>query len=270
MKKLEFHPLLKDVPLMPLHERDALATNIEKKGQLFPIVILNGMIIDGRNRYLACLSRNLEPKTIELSSSDPRGYVESVNYFRKHWTAQERSHFAALMSIESTEGRPGKTSSNELVTQTKAAEIMGVSVSSVKREKAKITGRKSNDKDRAGSVVGVGETDILGNKITAGAAPYWRRKSEVKEIINQIHAIQRKIETIPKDDPMYANVGLSGVTGDLKSAVNRLMAAVPAYLCPYCKGIKPDECKACHSRGVVSKYFWDTAVPKEMKPEMPF
>ena len=58
--------------------------------------------------------------------------------------------------------------------------------------------------------------------------------------------------------------------GSLNDVVGRLRTAIPAHVCPYCKGVKPDGCKACKGRGVVSKYFWDTAVPKEMKPDQPF
>ncbi len=117
-----------------------------------------------------------------------------------------------------------------------------------------------------------GEEAVLDNAgiaVPATALPYWNRKSEVNEIINAVHAIKRKIEAIPKDDPMYANVGLSGVVGDLKSAINRITGAVPAHVCPYCKG-NANGCKPCHGRGVISEFFWKTAVPQEMKPEMPF
>ncbi len=268
MKKLEFHTSLKDVPMMPLHERDALATNIKKCGQIVPIVLLNGKIIDGRNRYLACISRNIEPKAVDIVlSDDPRDYVESMNYFRKHWTTDERKHFAALMSMESTEGRPKKTSSNDLVTQEKAAKMMGVSVSSVKRAKAEIQGKnEKKTKPVQGSNGAETVLDSAGIAVPATALPYWDRKSEVQEIINQINSIKRKMNDV-QNDPMYCEVGVNGVLGSLNDVVGRLRAAIPAHVCPYCKG---EGCKNCKERGVVSKYFWDTAVPKEMKPEMPF
>ncbi len=271
MKKLEFHPSLKEVPMMPLHERDALATNIEKQGQIVPIVLLNGKVIDGRNRYLACLSRSIEPKTVDIVlSDDPRDYVESMNYFRKHWTTGERAHFAAMMSLDSTEGRHKTTTSNDVVTESKAAEVMNVSVPSVQRAKAKI--RCKNEKKTKPVQRGNGETvemDSGGKVIPSTALPYWRRKNEVQEIINQINSIKRKMNDA-QSDPMYCEVGVNGVLSSLNDVVGRLRAAIPAHVCPYCKGEKPVGCKACKSRGVVSKYFWDTAVPKEMKPEQPF
>ncbi len=112
-------------------------------------------------------------------------------------------------------------------------------------------------------------TDVQGVVIPDASLPYWSRKTEITEIINQIHSIKRKVEAIPKDDPLYANAGLSGVVGDLKSAINRLTGAVPAHVCPYCKGTVAN-CRQCRGTGVMSEYVWKTAVPKEMKPEMPF
>jgi hypothetical protein len=283
MKKLEFHESLKDIPLMPLHERDALADDIAKHKQLFPIILLGGKIIDGRNRYLACLSRNIEPKTIELNPVDTGSFIASANYFRKHWTTQERSHFAAMMSLSSEIGNPETSVETNApngairgvepqITQEKAAEVMGVSRRSVQRAKSKIKGTDKKTASKVSKQQGVDKDvrDANGVPLPEAALPYWNRKTEVTEIINQIHAAKRKVEGIPKDDPLYANVGLSGVVSDLKSAVNRLTAAIPAYVCPYCKGVKPDKCKPCKGKGVVSKYFWDTAVPKEMKPERPF
>jgi hypothetical protein len=113
------------------------------------------------------------------------------------------------------------------------------------------------------------EVDSGGIVVPTTALPFWSRKSEVTDLINQIHAIKRKVEAIPKDDPLYANAGLSGVAADLKSAVGRLTGAIPAHVCPYCNGVK-EKCRECHSTGVMSEYVWKHAVPKEMKPEQPF
>jgi hypothetical protein len=110
----------------------------------------------------------------------------------------------------------------------------------------------------------------MGNRVPEPALSYWERKVEVEETISQINAIKKKIRAISEDDPMYANVGLQGVIGDLNSATSRLVAAIPAHVCPYCKGLKPEKCKECHGRGVMSDYVWKTAVPKTMKDEIPF
>ena len=231
--KFEFHPLLSDVPLMPLHERDALANDISENGQYLPIIAIGKKIIDGRNRYLACRARGIEPLVIDLiAGKDPKKAIASLNYFRKHWTTQERAHFAALMSLESERGNPEtKPESNTAnavipsITQSKAAKQMGVSVSSVKREKAKIKGKTNGTAKIKQPTTARDSVDSNGKEIPEAAIPYWNRKSEVTDLANAIHAVKRKIEGIPKNDPMYCEVSLSGVIGDLNSANNRLRAA---------------------------------------------
>ena len=257
---------------MPLHERDALSNDIAENGQYLPIIAIGKKIIDGRNRYLACRARGIEPLVIDLiAGKDPKKAIASLNYFRKHWTTQERAHFAALMAMDSPEGRHETTTSNDVVTESEAAKLMSVSVPSVQRAKAKIRGKTKQSKNgRKDEKPASAPTDSMGFLVPESARPYWERKSEVTEIANAIHAVKRQIEGIPKNDPMYCEVSLSGVIGDLNSANNRLRAAVPAHVCPYCKGVKPDNCKACKGRGVVSSYFWKTAVPADMKPEQPF
>lgn len=53
---LKFHPLANCWPLMDDEDLDKLAGSIRANGQLFPIVLdSEHLILDGRNRYLACL-----------------------------------------------------------------------------------------------------------------------------------------------------------------------------------------------------------------------
>src|SRR6266700_1492650 len=131
---LQPHPFLKDFPMMPSHEIDALAADIKKYGQRVPIVIYGGKILDGRNRYEACCRLNIEPRSVQFTKGHPKEYAISANYLRKHWTTGERAHFAALMSLKSEVGRPEEPESNApngAITQSEAAEVMGVSRRSV-------------------------------------------------------------------------------------------------------------------------------------------
>lgn len=281
MIKLEFHPMLKDVPLMPLHERDALGADIEKNGQIFPCITWQGKLIDGRNRYLACLSRGIEPTVVEYGKPHAKDFVASVNYFRKHWTTKERSHFAALMSLESEAGNPSTKdatplngSNDPVETETptipQAADRMGVSVSSVKRARRKIKGKskpaKPQEKKSDEPAVDYNLTPI-----PAPALPYWNRKPEAQGILKQISELRTQIKKLTPDDPMWSNVNLNGVIADLSSAFNRFTAAIPEFVCPYCKGEKPEDCKCCKGKGVVSKFVWKQ-IPDDVKPqpEIPF
>ena len=258
--------------MMPSHEIDELGRDIKKNGQRIPIVLYGGKILDGRNRYEACQRLGIEPKVMQFNKGNPKDYIASINYFRKHWTTGERANFAALMSISSEVGSPETKpdliapngaipSVEEPITQNEAAKVMSVSRRSVQRAKAKIKGKTVNVADKMEEH---GDVDACGVSIPDTAKPYWRRKSEANNVLNQIKAAKGQVKKLMPDDPMYCEVNLNGVMSDLNGAINRFSAAIPAHVCPYCKG-NAENCKPCKGRGVVSEYFWKTAVPAEMK-----
>ncbi len=140
-----------------------------------------------------------------------------------------------------------------------------ISAKSIKTAASKVLRQKETG-ERASEVIN-GSVDANGNPIPVRASVYWNRKDEAKAILGKIRCAKWAIQELNSDDPMYCEVNLNGVLSDLNNAIGRFGPAIPAHVCPYCKG---DGCKNCKQRGVVSKYFWDTAVPMEMKPEQPF
>ena len=97
------------------------------------------------------------------------------------------------------------------------------------------------------------------------ARKIWDRREEAKTLLNGIRAQKRIINALSDHDLMWCEVNLQGVIADIGSAISRFTSAVPAYVCPYCKGIKIEGCKACRGRGVMSKFMYTHAVPEEMK-----
>src|SRR3974390_218865 len=62
--RLPFHPLaIKYGGDLPKNELDALAQDIATIGQLFPIIVHEGQIIAGIQRYRACLQAKVGPVT---------------------------------------------------------------------------------------------------------------------------------------------------------------------------------------------------------------
>ena len=88
MKKLEFHPIADLFPLMAGAEFEELCADIARQGLLEPIVLFEGKILDGRNRYRACLANGQTPK-IETRRFDGGrdaaiDFVWSENAVRRH------------------------------------------------------------------------------------------------------------------------------------------------------------------------------------------
>jgi len=93
--EFKFHPdcLAMGEPMSD-QDLDVLAKDIQANGLLEPITNFAGMILDGRNRYLACkkAGRKFEDKDfVELPTRlDPLTIVISKNINRRHWTAEQK------------------------------------------------------------------------------------------------------------------------------------------------------------------------------------
>jgi hypothetical protein len=99
-QELKFHPLADIFPLMEGDEFDALVADIKANGLQEDIVCHDGMILDGRNRYRACLAAgiNLEDRFIHvLGIGDPVAYVISKNIHRRHLTAEQKRNLIAKL-----------------------------------------------------------------------------------------------------------------------------------------------------------------------------
>ena len=63
MSKLEPHPLSKLFPQILPEDFDKLAGDIKLHGLHHPIVLYQGKILDGNNRYRACEDAKIAPKS---------------------------------------------------------------------------------------------------------------------------------------------------------------------------------------------------------------
>jgi ParB-like chromosome segregation protein Spo0J len=96
MSELQFHPLANIFPLMEGEEFDAFVADIARHGQHARIVLKDGMILEGRNRYRACRKLGIEPsfacKEYSDQITDLAAYVISANIRRRHLSAEDRDH----------------------------------------------------------------------------------------------------------------------------------------------------------------------------------
>jgi ParB-like chromosome segregation protein Spo0J len=88
---MKYHEAANIFPLMDEDELRTLAEDIGLRGQLVPIEICDGMIIDGRNRWAACEFAGIEPLTVEVNPKDPVAYVLSLNLHRRHLDETQRA-----------------------------------------------------------------------------------------------------------------------------------------------------------------------------------
>jgi len=96
---LKTHPAADIFPLLEGPEFEALVLDIIEHGQREPIVVHDGAILDGRNRYRACQSLGIEPVTKAWDGEDtPEAFVVSMNLHRRHLNESQRAMIAARIS----------------------------------------------------------------------------------------------------------------------------------------------------------------------------
>lgn len=168
MTGLPFHPLANIFPLIEGAEFDELVADMRAHGfrQGEEIVLFEGQILDGRNRYRAAIAAGIfpedaDPKTrwefMEFSTdgvdgcfteveitAGPLAYVISKNLHRRHLNESQRAYVAAQLANLGHGGpRHGDQAANlpletsgAQVSQEEAARLLNVSERSVRSAKA--------------------------------------------------------------------------------------------------------------------------------------
>jgi hypothetical protein len=85
-----FHPIANIFPLLEGEAFAELVEDIRAHGLREDIVIYEDKILDGRNRYCACLEAGVEPTETWYGGDDPAEYVWSKNGVRRHLVLQLR------------------------------------------------------------------------------------------------------------------------------------------------------------------------------------
>jgi len=142
--KYEAHPAAEVFPLMPKKDFTILTDSIKRNGQNKAIELLDGLIIDGRDRQRACEAAGVIPIYTDIQTDDPIEYVLVCNEHRKHYTTRQRAAIAADLATLKV-GNPNRESIGSFdpieLSNEQAASKMNVSPASVKRAKK----RKADD-----------------------------------------------------------------------------------------------------------------------------
>lgn len=134
----ETHPAADVFPMMGDADYAALRDDIRSNGLRSPVVIYEGLILDGRNRAKACAEIGIDPSLMAYEGTDPVGYVVSLNLRRRHLDESQRAMVAGRIA-NMAEGRPTETASIEAVSQDVAADLLNVGRASVQRARVVLT-----------------------------------------------------------------------------------------------------------------------------------
>lgn len=91
MNNIPFHEIAGIFPLIHGREFVDMKADIAANGVHESIVMYEGQILDGRNRFRACQETGAQPDYVEYKGSDPIGFVLSLNLHRRHLKSDQRA-----------------------------------------------------------------------------------------------------------------------------------------------------------------------------------
>lgn len=199
---MEFHPYADIWPLLEGVKFDKLTADIKANGLLLPILTYQDKIIDGRNRYRACLAADVEPRfEVSKAKNDKQALLltASMNEHRRHmsdeelafvgekyWTVANGSNrFTSVSRVGSSDEPP--TNEKPLLSRDEAASAAGVSPFKVKDARA-IVDHAPELKDAV----------LNGKKSLRAAADVARERSIAKKAAAKAKKAERQSPKRPK------------------------------------------------------------------------
>lgn len=143
MNQYEFHEAANVFPFLQGREFQDLKADIKENGIQIPVVVYQGKILDGRNRYKAAYQLIEDGYSVDVPFEEFGGteeealqYVISTNLHRRHLSESQRAMIAGRIANLSHGGNRNDTEMLHSTTQSEAARALNVSPRSVKRGKA--------------------------------------------------------------------------------------------------------------------------------------
>lgn len=101
---MEYHEIANIFPMMTDAEFEQLKDDIVLNGQLDPVILYEGKILDGRNRWKVCTELGLVINYEQYQGDNPLSFVISKNLHRRHLSAGQRAMIATdikpLLEVE--------------------------------------------------------------------------------------------------------------------------------------------------------------------------
>jgi ParB-like chromosome segregation protein Spo0J len=169
-ESLELHELCQLFPPMDADELEGLRKDIQTNGLRAPIVLFEGKILDGQNRYRACTDIGVPIRTMPYKGDDPAAYVVSVNNHRRHnLNTGQRAIIVALATDWAAAHRHGGDRESEKYEQV-ATLPPGLQSIAARAEQSGTSARTQGDADRLVKADPELAKEVAQGKITLGRA----------------------------------------------------------------------------------------------------
>ncbi len=229
--ELRSHPAAAIFPLMVGHEFHALVADIRVNDLREPITLHpDGSILDGRNRYRACIMAKVEPKFIQWDEQgSEQDFVISKNLARRHMSESQRAMVAAKLA-DMPQGARSDLGPIGTMSAAQAADALNVGERSVKR--AKSVRKYGNEK--LVKAVETGQMSVAAAEQKTRPSPERKSRRTSAEIRfdkfdHAVRTILHMISLLPQVDvPPLDDGQLSQVETDLRNAAKVLSKFIKA------------------------------------------
>lgn len=269
---MEFHEIANIFPMLESAELQSLAEDIRINGLKTPILLFDGAILDGRNRYKACEIADIAPRfeTFQGDKAAALSHVWSLNFQRRHLSSSQAAiadakrkqlddQYRQLLEemANAKRARPNLDQINQDRKAAKASSVQKI-VPTVKpkdttaltdHKRAKSAGTNRTYVKHADKLVESGREDLIsaiekGRMTISQALAVIKKEEKLKELEEAAQKAQE--EALAEDSPQWSilNVdvykGLDSIAADWPKA--RLIFADPPYNIgiDYGNGVKAD------------------------------
>ena len=193
----ELHPLCTLFPRVTGAEFDALVDDIRTNGLRQPIVLHGGMILDGGNRYRACLEAGIEPVFTEFVLGNAVSFVLSANLHRRHLSAgQQAAIVASAQDWAKAQTRGGDRKSDQSATLHFDSVERRAAESGASLRTQKMADKVAKADPALAKQVAHGEISLP--KAVEQVSP--RKAPKAKKTVHTLHAVAPTGEVITSDD----------------------------------------------------------------------
>lgn len=248
---MELHPLCTLFPRMAGAEFVALVADIKANGQREPIIIHDGLILDGGNRFRACLAAGVEPETMMFGGGNLVDYVLSVNLHRRHLSPGQQAAIVASAQDWATAqsvGRPSLEMVQDCTISTSAdrADKSGASVRTQKMadkvakespDLAKQVGRGEKTLPQAveeltGKRPGAKKTisPIIPVSVDCAANEYELQEAQdaIKELVDENNTLKDRLAVENMDAGDEGKLEAATIISDLREQVRKMTLEIEA------------------------------------------
>jgi rubrerythrin len=213
---MEFHEAANLFPMMNADDFSRLVDDISRGyDSRFPILTFEGKILDGRNRYAACLKAEVEPVYEEWVGDNPVEFVVRANVNRRHFTSSQ----LAVLALEVEK---------QLAEEARKRQATSTGGSNPQLTQLFAEADKGEAREQAARMVGTNRQYVSDAKNIAEKAPELLDKVRSGEM--SIPEAKREIHRREFPDEEGFAINRCDVCGHLYS--NELLS------CPYCDKFK--------------------------------